>query len=146
MLCQDYKDNFQEELQLGLMIGKAQIIIGYIKVQMLILFGIFLKECGDGWNGTMVVMSYSQTKQKLVGITYQTVDLILNKTPDMENSLQSTSIITTSTLTLMKNLEPQEVLKEQVQTNTFLKANSRTNPDGDIHVATSILFKTFNLN
>jgi len=48
MLCQDFKDNFQEELQLGLMIGKAQIIIGYIKVQMLILFGIFLKECGDG--------------------------------------------------------------------------------------------------
>jgi hypothetical protein len=59
------------------------------------------------------------------------VDLILNKTPDMENSTQSMSIITISILMLMKNLDKQEEFKEQVQINSFKKANSLTNPDGD---------------
>jgi hypothetical protein len=49
----------------------------------------------------------------------------------MENSLQSMFIITISILMLMKNLDKQEEFKELVQINSFKKANSPMNPDGD---------------
>jgi len=113
------------------MTGRVHITIGFMKIQIMKEPGCFPKECGDGSNGKMERMFCSLIKLKQDGITFQTVDLILNKTPDMENSLQSTSIITTSILMLMKSLEPQEEFKELDQINTFKKDNSRTNPDGD---------------
>jgi len=131
VLFQDFKDNSLDKLQHGLMTGRVHITIGFMKDQMLIPPGCFPKECGDGSNGKMERMFCSLIKLRLDGITFQTVDLILNKTPDMENSTQSMSIITISILMLMKNLDKQEEFKEQVQINSFKKANSLTNPDGD---------------
>lgn len=61
----------------------------------------------------------------------QTVDLILIKTLDMENSIQSMFIITIYTLMLIKDQEMPEAFKELMQINSFKKVNSPTNPDGD---------------
>ena len=113
------------------MIGKAHITIGSMKVQILPAHGCYHKECGDGLNGMMELTSCLLTNPRQDGIISQTVDLILNKTPDMENSTQSMSIITTSILMFMKNLEQQEEFKEQTEINSFKKVNSLMNPDGD---------------
>jgi len=113
------------------MTGKVHITIGFMKVQMLIPPGCYPKECGDGSNGKMERMFCLLINLRQDGITFQTVDLILNKTPDMENSTQSMSIITTSILMFMKNLDKQEEFKEQTEINSFKKVNSLMNPDGD---------------
>jgi len=113
------------------MTGRAHITIGFMKDQMLIPPGCYLKECGDGLNGKTEQMFCLLINLRQDGTTFQTVDLILNKTPDMENSTLSMSIITISILMSMKSQDKLEELKEQMQINSFKKGNSLMNPDGD---------------
>jgi len=47
-LCQDFKANFQDTLQLGLANLKVHLTIGFMKDQILTAHGLFPKECGDG--------------------------------------------------------------------------------------------------
>jgi len=131
VLFQDCKVNSLDKLLHGLMTGKAHITIGFMKDQMLRAPGIYPKECGDGSNGKMEPTFCSLINLRQDGTTFQTVDLILNKTPDTENSTQNMFIITISILTLMKNQDKQEEPKDQMQINSFKKDNSLMNPDGD---------------
>ena len=140
VLFQDCKVNSLDKLQHGLMTGKVHITIGFMKDQMPKPPGCYLKECGDGLNGRTERMFCLLINLRQDGITFQTVDLTLNKTPDMVNSLQSMFIITISTLMLMKSQDKREVFKEPIQINSFKKVNSLMNPDGD-NTKTSIYLK-----
>jgi hypothetical protein len=73
----------------------------------------------------------SLTKVKPDGTTFQIEDLMLNATPDMESSLQSTFIITISIPKPMSNLELPEELKELMQDSSSLKVNSVMRPNGE---------------
>jgi len=48
VLFQDFKVNSQGKLQHGQMNGRVLITIGFMKIQILIDPGCYLKECGDG--------------------------------------------------------------------------------------------------
>lgn len=131
VLFLDFKVSSLDKLQLGQMTGRVHITIGFMRDRMLIVPGIYLKECGDGLNGKMEQMFCLLINPKQDGTIFQIVDLTLNKTQDMENIIQNMFIITIYILTYMKSQDKQEELKEHPQTNSFKKVNSLMKPDGD---------------
>lgn len=131
VLFQDSRVNSQVKSPHGLMIGKVLIITGSMKDQIMIPHGCCLKECGDGLDGKMELMSSLPTNQRPDGITSQTVDLILNKTLDMESITLNMFIITTFTPMCMKSQEPPGASKELITINSLEKENSLMSLDGD---------------
>jgi len=80
----------------------------------------------------MGLMYFLLISQKQVGITSQTVDLMLNKTQDKVSTIQSMFITTTFTLMFMSNQDKPEELRAQTQVNSFQKVSSMTRADGEI--------------
>ena len=143
MSFQDFRANSLDKLQLGLMIGRAHITIGSMKVQILPAHGCYHKECGDGLNGMTELTSCLLTNPRQDGIISQTVDLILNKILDMVSTTQNMFITTIFILMLMKNPDNPEEFRVPAQINSFKKVNSPMNQDGE-NTKTSILFKKKN--
>lgn len=129
MSCQDFKDNSQE-ISIPLVLTKAQITIGYMK-EIKKKPGCSPKECGDGSSGKMELTFFLLINLKQDGITFQTVDLMLNKIPGKVSTTQSMFITTISTLMSMSNQEKLEVLKEQIPVNSYPKASSMMKADGE---------------
>lgn len=69
--------------------------------------------------------------QKQDGITFQTVDLMLNKTQDRENTTQNMFITTIFTLMPMLDQDRLEKLRELMLDNFYQKANSMMKVDGE---------------
>jgi len=139
----DFRVNSLVTSQHGLTIGRAQIAIGSIKIQMLPTPGCCHRECGDGLDGKTELTLCLPINQRLDGTTFLTVDLTLNKTLDMVNLTQSMFITIIFILMPMKNLDKLEEFRVLAPINSFKKVNSPMNQDGE-NAKTSILFKTTN--
>jgi hypothetical protein len=94
-------------------------------------YGCFLKRCGDGSDGKMVLMYFSLISQKRVGTIFQIVDLMLNKTQDKVSTIQSMFTTTTFTLMSMSNQDKPEELQAPMQVNSFQRVSSMTRADGE---------------
>ena len=123
-LFQDLKVNSQDISTHGLKIGKAQIIIGFIKDLTMNLLGCFLSKCGDGSSGTTVPMFWMLINPRLDGITFQIVITLAVVSPTL-----NTFIIIISIPTFMKNLEKQEELKAPTELGSMI--NTITSQDGE---------------
>ena len=117
---------------------KAHSITGFMK-EMIKTYGCSHKKCGDGLNSKMVHMYSLPISQKQDGTIFQTVDLMLSKTPDKVSTIQNTSTITTFTLMSMLIQEQLGELREPVLGNISQKVNSMTKADGEIHKMKAII-------